>query len=164
MDAEKQVLIGRLTKVVEGMSSQVSKPTPDEWSEFDLTMPQLRALSYLGQTPQRMSDLAAFLGSSLSATTSLVERLEAKGLVRRIHDPIDRRVVMCNLTPIGQAELDRFWRVRQSHLEKMADILTFDELTRVVEAAELVAAAIARCHRRDAEMAAESKSAALTAG
>lgn len=162
MDAEKQVLIERLTQVVDGMSSHVRKPAADELSEFDLTMPQLRALGYLGQTPRRMSDLAAFLGSSVSSTTSLVERLEGKGLVKRVHDPIDRRVVMCNLTAIGQAELDRFWRVRRTHLEAMADILTLAELTKVVEVAELVATAFERHQQKQESAGAETRSPVLT--
>jgi len=163
MDAEKQILIGRLTEVMDGMTSHVRKPTMEEWSDFDLTMPQLRALGYLGQIPRRMSDLAAFLGSSVSSTTSLVERLEGKELVKRVHDPVDRRVVMCHLTAIGQAELDRFWRVRRTHLESMADILSIDELTKVVEVAELVAAAFERHQRNQEGVGAESRSPALAA-
>lgn len=144
---DKQTLVTRLMDVAGRMATQARRSTIRDWSDIELTMPQLRALGYLAPAPRRMSELATFLGSSLSATTSLVERLEGKGLAARRHDPIDRRVVMCQLTAAGQALMDRFWRMQQRQLEVVADILTGAELARVVEAMELMATAL----ERDAE-------------
>jgi DNA-binding MarR family transcriptional regulator len=121
----------------------------------------LRAIGYLGQGAQRMSDLAAYLGISVSSATSLIERLEGKGLVARVHDPGDRRVVMCHLTASGEAELARFWRVRRSHLEAVADILTVEELTRVVEVMELLVTAFERRQRNDEAAGVGAKAPAL---
>ena len=115
-----------------------------DWSEVEMTMPQLRALGYLAHGARRMGDLAAFLGSSVSSTTSLVERLEGKNLVERTHDPIDRRVVMCHVTPPGRELMDRFWRMQRMQLESVADILNLGELTQVVEAMELLSNALER--------------------
>src|SRR5689334_16825471 len=148
MDAEKQEQIERLTRLSERMATKMHGPALDEWPELELTMPQLRALGHLGQGSRRMSDLAAYLGISVSSTTSLIERLEGKSLVARVHDPVDRRVVMCHLTAAGEEEVARFWRVRQSHLEAVVEILTLDELKRVVEVMELLATAFER-HARN---------------
>src|SRR5215211_933908 len=144
MDPGKQELVGRLTRLADRLAASTRHATMQDWSELDLTMPQLRALGFLGQAARRMGDLAAYLGSSVSSATSLVERLEGKGLVERVHDPVDRRVVMVHLTPDGRALIERFWRMQRLRFESVADALTIEELARVVEALELLAAAAER--------------------
>lgn len=141
---DKRNLVDRLMLVAGRLATQSRKSALRDWSDIELTMRQLRALGYLAQTPRRMSDLATFLGSSVSATTNLVERLETKALVTRRHDPTDRRVVTCQLTAEGQALIERFWRMQQRQLEVVAGILSDAELGRVVEAMELMAAALER--------------------
>jgi DNA-binding MarR family transcriptional regulator len=144
MGSTKQELVERLVAVADRMAAHTRKSAMQDWSEVEMTMPQLRALGYLAHSPRRMGDLAAFLGSSVSSTTSLVERLEGKNLVERTHDPIDRRVVMCHVTPPGRELMDRFWRMQRMQLESVADILNLGELTQVVEAMELLSNALER--------------------
>lgn len=144
MDGERQGLVERLIAVTDRMAAHSRKAAMEGWSDIELTMPQLRALGFLAHAPRRMGDLAAYLGSSVSSTTSLVERLEGKGLAERMHDPTDRRVVMCALTVQGQELMDRFWRMQRLRLEAVADILTTDELAQVIAAMELMEAALAR--------------------
>ncbi len=148
MDASKQALMERLTAAADRMSEKMRQSTMHEsmqdWSELDLTMPQLRTLGFLARDACRMGEVAAYLGSSVSSATSLVERLEGKGLVRRIHNPIDRRVVMCHLAPRGREVVDRFWRMQRLKLESVADLLNIAELARVTEAVELLAGAFER--------------------
>ena len=52
--------------------------------------------------PLALSDLAAQVSCVRSNMTQLVDRLEAEGLVRRVDDPGDRRVVRAALTPLGE--------------------------------------------------------------
>jgi len=47
------------------------------------------------------SQLVELTGSSPSAMTSRIDRLEARGLVRRTPDPRDRRATVVRLTPAG---------------------------------------------------------------
>jgi DNA-binding MarR family transcriptional regulator len=51
--------------------------------------------------PLALSDLAARQCCVRSNMTQLVDRLEAEGLVRRVNDPADRRVIRAALTPEG---------------------------------------------------------------
>lgn len=53
----------------------------------------LRALNALEKRPLKPRDLAAGLGLTTGAVTSLIDRLERRGLVRRAPDPDDRRGV-----------------------------------------------------------------------
>ena len=61
----------------------------------------LRRLQELGE--QRMSDLATHLELTNSATTGLIERLDARGLVARRPDPEDGRGVRVAITGAGEA-------------------------------------------------------------
>ncbi|WP_236790055.1 MarR family winged helix-turn-helix transcriptional regulator [Amycolatopsis sp. GM8] len=56
---------------------------------------------------RRMSDLASDLGSTKSRLSHQVARMEANGYVRRVPDPEDKRGVIAELTPAGDALLER---------------------------------------------------------
>lgn len=144
MDVRKQELLERLTQVSDRLAAQTRQGAMQDWLGVDLTLAQLRAVGFLGQGPQRMGDIAAYLGGSVSSSTSLIERLEGKGLVARTHHTDDRRVVLCGLTPEGQEVLDRLWRMRRHQLDSVADLLSLDDLAKVVEAMELLATAFAQ--------------------
>jgi DNA-binding MarR family transcriptional regulator len=51
-------------------------------------------------------DLAAKTGLTTGATTRLIDRLEARGLVRRVADPADRRRVLVEAVDTGDDGLD----------------------------------------------------------
>jgi DNA-binding MarR family transcriptional regulator len=73
-------------------------------STVDLSRPKLSVLTQLvlkGE-PMTLSDLAAGLACVRSNMTQLVDRLEADGLVRRIADGADRRIVRAELTQLGR--------------------------------------------------------------
>jgi DNA-binding MarR family transcriptional regulator len=150
MNAARAELTQRLIDTLSHSSFELRGADQLEWPQVELTMPQLRTLVFLRAAPQRMSDVAAMLGSGLSSATSMIERLESKGLVQRIHDPHDRRVVRCQLSEQGTAELERFWRVQTSKIQVVADLLSDDELMKVVEAMEILGAAIERYEQAQA--------------
>ena len=97
-------------------------------------MPQLHTMALLSQGAQRMGVIAWRLNSSQSAATSMIDRLVDKGLVERVPDKDDRRVVACQLTEPGREEMERLWRVNRMRISLIADHLTIEELSRVVEA------------------------------
>lgn len=60
-------------------------------------------LSQLAEAgPLPLSELAARQRCVRSNMTQLVDRLEAEGLVRRVDDPADRRIVLAELTSRGR--------------------------------------------------------------
>ncbi len=69
-----------------------------------LSWPKLSVLNQLVQAkePMTLSDLAAGLACVRSNMTQLVDRLEAEGLVRRVNDAADRRIVRAELTSMGR--------------------------------------------------------------
>ncbi|HYI13921.1 MAG TPA: MarR family transcriptional regulator, partial [Thermomicrobiales bacterium] len=122
---------------------------PSDWTEVELTMPQVRALDLLVGNSLRMSELAAALHTSLQATTSLIDRLVDKGLVERTHDTADRRVVICTLTPAGLAEMERMYRIGQARFEILLDLLSEGELDTVLEAFGILTNAAHQLKRQD---------------
>lgn len=148
MEETKQVLVDRLGRIADRMAAKMRRSamqdSMQDWSEMDLTMPQLRTLGLLAHNSRRMGEVASYLGSSVSSATSLIERLEGKALVERVHNPVDRRVVMCHLTPGGHELMERFWRMQRLKVEQIAEILSEDELSQVVKAMEIMADAFER--------------------
>jgi DNA-binding MarR family transcriptional regulator len=148
VDATKQALIERLAHAADRlaikMRRSVIQESMQDWSELELTIPQLRTLGLLAHSSRRMGEVASCLGSSVSSATSLIERLEGKALVERVHDPVDRRVVICHLTPDGQELMERFWRLQRLKVEQVVDLLDEKDLTKVVTAVEIMADAFER--------------------
>jgi DNA-binding MarR family transcriptional regulator len=69
-----------------------------------LSSPKFAVLSQLAKSgkPLTLSELAARVSCVRSNMTQLVDRLEAEGLVRRVDDPEDRRIVRAVLTALGE--------------------------------------------------------------
>lgn len=80
----------------------------------------------------RMRDLAGSVLISKSGLTSLVDRLEHRGLIARMPDPADRRVTRVQLTPDGA---DVFRAAAAAHVadieELFASRLTADEARQI---------------------------------
>ena len=85
-----------------------------------------------------MTDIAIYIGRALSATTTVVDRLVERGLVDRVSDPNDRRLVMCELTDTGRQVLERFWLIGRDRLQMVADLLDDEQLEKAVGGLELV--------------------------
>ncbi len=72
----------------------------------DLTVPQFRALGFLGRHPgASLSDVAEHIGLTLPSISKMVDRLETRGLVERHSAPGDRRRICLELTPLGSSTL-----------------------------------------------------------
>ncbi len=144
MDDPQKQLTERLIRLVEGLLAHTSPGGHGEWADLDLTMAQFKTLRLLGQRPQRMGDIAGYLGVSLSSATSMMDRLVSKGLAERAHDPTDRRVVACQLTPLGREHVERFWRIGRQKAELLAQALSMQDLETVVRAMEIITAALGK--------------------
>jgi DNA-binding MarR family transcriptional regulator len=129
----------RFIELVEQINQCMHSRPLEEWPDLELTIPQIKTLTLLRhQGPQRMGSIATYLGSTLSSSTSIIDRLVDKGLVERVPDPDDRRVVICQLTPQGQEATEQFWRIGRTRVVELAERLDIEELEIVVRAMELL--------------------------
>src|SRR5690348_1031703 len=64
----------------------------------DLNATDRRCLALVSQGPRAASEIAAETALTAASVTSLIDRLEARKLVRRRPDPTDRRKVLVEAT------------------------------------------------------------------
>ncbi|MFJ4980021.1 MarR family winged helix-turn-helix transcriptional regulator [Streptomyces coeruleorubidus] len=86
----------------------------------------LRTLAHWG-SPPRMADLAERLEVVPRAVTTLVDGLEASGKVRRVPDPVNRRVIRIELTDDGRKALGELRAARRSAAEEILAPLTEEQ-------------------------------------
>ena len=144
MQTSKRELTKRRVELLERFYVEVRCRPGEDWSDIELTIPQLRTLVLLRSEDRRMTQIADYLGTSLPSATSMIDRLFDKGLVERMADEHDRRVVACRLTAQGTEEVERFWQLEQLSMIRLADQLDADELGTVVKAMELLLQAAKR--------------------
>jgi DNA-binding MarR family transcriptional regulator len=97
--------IGYLTKRV---MSVVSTALDQELSRFDITHQQFSILMILSETEcSTAADLARITCGDTGAMTRMLDRLEAKDVVRRVRSSADRRVVNIELTEAGRVFASR---------------------------------------------------------
>ena len=142
-DHFKQELTDRFVELVEQINQQMHCRPLDEWEGLDLTIPQIKALALLQhQGPLRMGNISTSLGTALSASTSIVDRLVDKELVERAQDPDDRRVVLCQLTEQGRGSMEQFWRIGRMRILEVVERLEVGQLETVVQGFELLCQAL----------------------
>jgi DNA-binding MarR family transcriptional regulator len=139
MEKARQNLTNHILQIVDEIFKIFGPVVPEEWLSLDLTVTQLRLLIIL-QTygPSRMSVIAAGMGVTLPTTTIVVDNLVKKDLVIRDIDPGDRRVVICNLSPVGQKLIDALWVSGRTAIEKLLEDMTSQQLKKTTEVAELL--------------------------
>jgi DNA-binding MarR family transcriptional regulator len=108
-------------------------------TNVDLTMPQLKVLFVvvsLGRAT--MTQLARAVDMTLSTATGVADRLVAHGLVRRVNDDIDRRLVWLQPTDAAADLVARFTQIGRRQLQLVARHLDVEELSLVAQAQDLV--------------------------
>jgi DNA-binding MarR family transcriptional regulator len=97
--------------------------------DIGLTLPQMITLFAIHERGTcRMSDLAESTQQSAGTLTGIVDRLIADGLVTRVRNTTDRRVVEVTLTPEGEVRLQRVIQARYEDAERMFGHFSDDEL------------------------------------
>lgn len=99
-DEELLVALRRIIRAIDLRSKQLSR-------EVGLTGPQLLVLQNIGAQPNIMvRQIAENINLSPATVTSILDRLEARGLVNRVRSTEDKRKVAISLTDSGQASLE----------------------------------------------------------
>jgi DNA-binding MarR family transcriptional regulator len=89
------------------------------WCRQDVSMTAIHVLLAIeAHSPLTMSRLAEILDVAVSNATGIVTRMEERGLVQRMHDEADRRVVFVTSTERGRRVLEdrEFMKAEQLRL------------------------------------------------
>jgi DNA-binding MarR family transcriptional regulator len=114
---------------------------------YGLSMTHFQVLAILdAEGPTPMSRLADELGVGDSNLTGIIGRLEERGVVARVHDDADRRMVRAQLTAAGVDMLRRVEDARLGHMRQLVESLSADEQRTVLSGLRTLTAAHARVH------------------
>jgi DNA-binding MarR family transcriptional regulator len=101
MPTTRQALIDELGRVLQAYQRSTQAFDDEVGRILGLNPTDLRGLDWLTEGPMTASRLADATGLSAAATTSLIDRLERKGFVRRRRDGADRRQILVEYTDEG---------------------------------------------------------------
>jgi DNA-binding MarR family transcriptional regulator len=99
-----------VTSRISRLGQLIARQQEESFSRFGLNRGEVGVLSALrtADPPHRLSPTSLFRGLMLSSAgmTSRLDRLERRGLVKRIPDPDDRRGILVELTAAGRKAVD----------------------------------------------------------
>lgn len=89
-------------------------------TDFDITPPQFNALvTIIRHDDLTMGSLCRHLFLASSTVTDLIDRMERNGLVERVRDSRDRRVIRLRAKSRGRAMLREVMRARLEYLSEI---------------------------------------------
>lgn len=123
-------LLQMLSSTFRALMWQGNKQTTGFMECIGLTLPQAVVMWTLGAYDgiATMSDLAQMTHQSGATATGIVDRLTNAGLVERVRDKGDRRVVYVQITEAGAIKLEEIEAERQKQTEQMTERLNDEEL------------------------------------
>jgi DNA-binding MarR family transcriptional regulator len=134
-NGEKALLLRQLTAAVAAAQDGVDAFDEAAAVRLGVNRTDLRCLSVLGRSgAMPASELAARAGLSRPATTTAIDRLAAARYVRRVHDTVDRRRVLIELTARARRAEREIWgplseeglaKASQYSVEELRTILDF---------------------------------------
>ena len=115
-EASLEAHVTRIVALYREVGRALRAADPADWAA-GLTIPQLRVLIFLERAGlASVGEVAAGVGVSQPSATETLDRLAKSGLVERMPDASDRRVVRNALTPAGQEMIDQPWETRRAVL------------------------------------------------
>ncbi len=129
----KQVreLVGELGRAMQAYQRSTQAYDDTVGKRLGLNPADLRCLDWLVDGAKSAGELSAAVGLKPAATTTLIDRLTAKGYVRRVASPDDRRKVLVEMTEEGMARTYEMYRPMVEEGQAQLLRLDVDELTRM---------------------------------
>ncbi|MGD9332940.1 MAG: MarR family transcriptional regulator [Desulfobacterales bacterium] len=121
-----RLILGRATKAIEKADRASISGTGLNASDFSI----MEALLHKGPLPINTIGEKVLLTSG--SMTAAANRLEAKGLLKRIQDPSDGRCFYLHLTKSGRRLIKSAFDAHSQNLEKMVAVLTPEERLEIV--------------------------------
>jgi DNA-binding MarR family transcriptional regulator len=146
--ARKTVVISEIINDIRRVFRVIHEHSKKAKCATGLTGPQLWTIKMIGElSPVRVSDLAAKMYIHPATVVGILNRLELRGLIKRIRTNEDRRVVKIELTDAANLILAKAPRIAQGllvaglkvlPLRKLEDIsASLDELVHILGAQKI---------------------------
>lgn len=121
-----RLVLGRAAKAIESVDRASIAGTGLNFSDFGI----LEALLHKGPLPINSIGEKVLLTSG--SMTAAANRLEERGLIKRIQDLSDGRCFHLHLTKTGRRLIERAYAKHAKNLEKIAQILSAKERSNLV--------------------------------
>jgi MarR family transcriptional regulator, 2-MHQ and catechol-resistance regulon repressor len=121
-----RLVLGRAAKAIERIDRDSISDTGITVSDFTI----LEALLHKGPLP--INTLGGKVLLTSGSMTAAANRLEEKGLIKRIRDPSDGRSFYLHLTKKGRQLIKEAFHKHARNLEKIADVLNEQERSELV--------------------------------
>ena len=139
MESDDENMVQRFRDVAQFLNRMFFHEQVDMVGGVDLTLPQVKTLAILEtRGPLSMTSIACLMGRTVSAMTSLIDRMVEKGLVTRQSGPPDRRRVICALTTEGELTMLQFWSISETRVRVVSDLMNDDQLIAAVIGLETI--------------------------
>lgn len=123
-----EALVHEIERLLREISKEVRRKGREILVDFAITPPQFDALLLLHEHGDlTIGDLSHKMYLACSTTTDLIDRMERNGLVERIRDQNDRRVVRLHMSQKGSDLIEQVLLTRRNYLANM--LAAVDEKT-----------------------------------
>jgi DNA-binding MarR family transcriptional regulator len=109
MSPSRQALISGAGRAMQAYQRSTQAFDDAVGRALGLNSTDLRGLDWLADGAKAAGELSRGTGLSSAATTTLIDRLERRGLVQRVADPTDRRLVLVEMTPAAREQVGRYY-------------------------------------------------------
>ena len=128
MSRQKRELYDELIQEVRRSQGATQRFDDAVAAALGINTTDMRCLDVLQREgPRTAGQLAQATGLSSGAMTTAIDRLERRGMARRVRDGQDRRRVLVEMAP-GAAQLNDFFREHQEYAERLYERHTAADL------------------------------------
>lgn len=128
------VQVEELEFLLRKISAIIKRRGRDILTDFKITPPQFHALLVLRKNGDMIiGELGQAMYLACSTATDLVDRMERNGLVERVRDTSDRRVVRIHVLGKGEEVLEKVMIARKNYLHEVLENVTNDECQKMTK-------------------------------
>lgn len=132
--APKTEHVNELERLLRTVSTIIKRRGRDILSDFDITPPQFNALLILVNNGNlTIGELGERMYLACSTATDLIDRMERNGLVARVRDENDRRVIRLHVNEKGFEMVEAVMSARKKYLSGILEGLNADETEVIIE-------------------------------
>ncbi|AGE23257.1 MarR family transcriptional regulator [Geobacillus sp. FSL K6-0789] len=127
--AMNEQTVAELEKLLRYIAANLKQRGREILTNYPITPPQFVALQWLLEEGDlTVGELSNKMYLACSTTTDLVDRMERNGLVARVRDEHDRRVVRIHLLEKGERIIEEVIEKRQRDLAKVLENFSEEEI------------------------------------
>ncbi len=136
---KKSILVADIIDNIRRVFQVVNEHSKRAKRETGITGPQLWAIKVIAEALSlRVSDLARRMYLHPATVVGILNRLELQGLVKRVRNNSDRRIVMVELTARGKELVVKAPQVAQGLLVAGLEVLPFKQLEEIDAGLEIL--------------------------